>query len=127
MKFFVAILLLVLLTACSGFEPREGDLIFQQAPVAAASQTEKAIQEVTGSIEGYNFTHVGIVGRDKNGDFYVLEAVPPRVKITPLEEYLYPAGKHRDKQGNSRYKHGPNPLSVVARLKPEYANLIPNA
>ena len=95
------------------FALREGDIIFQESGV---SQTENSIQEVTNSIEGYNFTHVGIVAIDEGGNAMVLEAVPPLVTITRIEEFLYPEGKNN-----------PYPVSVVGRLKPEYRRLVPAA
>lgn len=97
----------------SEFKPEEGDIIFQESGV---SQTENSIQEVTSSIDGYNFTHVGIVMADEDGSLFVLEAVPPQVAVTPLERFLYPDGRN-----------DPHPVSVVGRLKPEYRKLIPAA
>jgi len=90
-----------------------GDLIFLESSV---SDVENSIQGVTSSIGDYNFTHVGIVHIDSDDNIYVLEATPPKVKMTPLEDYLYP------NDVDSKY-----PRAVVGRLKPEYWPLIPAA
>lgn len=109
-------LVALLLCACgeNEFRLRSGDLIFQDS---SSSEVENSIRSVTSSIRGYNFTHVGMVDIKPDGSVYVLEAVPPTVKYTPLAEYLYPSGS-----GESG-----NPRSVVGRLKKPYRKLIPAA
>ncbi|OAV66116.1 hypothetical protein Barb6_02668 [Bacteroidales bacterium Barb6] len=92
-----------------------GDLIFQEA---CSGQTEEAIKGVTESIGGYNFTHVGMVYKDERDSIQVIEAIPPRVKLTPLTDYLYPSGREAE---------ACHPKSVVARLKPAYRHCIPQA
>lgn len=89
-----------------------GDLIFQEA---CSGHLSNAIKSVTSSAEGYNFTHIGIVWI-QNTDTFVIEATHPLVAITPIGEYLYPAGKEDCP-----------PLSVAARLKEIYRPLIPQA
>ena len=86
-----------------------GDLIFQES---ISTDLGKAIKSVTSSIDNYNFTHVGIVYINENADTLVLEATKPKVKLTPLNEYL---------SDNDSIK------SVVFRLKEEYRHLIPLA
>lgn len=93
---------------------KEGDLIFQES---FSKNMDSAIKQVTSGIGNYNFTHVGIVYKDSLSDsFYVIEATHPRVKITPLEEYLI-------QKKNENYP----PISVVGRLKAPYQKLIPQA
>jgi len=98
----------------SGFSRQRletGDLIFQES---CQGEVGNAIKGVTNSMEGYNFTHVGIVYTNGK-DTLVIEATPPEVKITPIEEYLKPV------------KEDCAPKSVAARLKPQYRHLISKA
>lgn len=113
--FSIPIIFCLLIFSCRQheFTPRPGDIIFQESGI---SQTENSIREVTSGIDGYNFTHVGIAFTDGEGNISVLEAAPPKVTITRLEEYLYPDGKAN-----------PHPISVVGRLRPKYRHLIPAA
>ncbi len=116
-----------------GYIPQSGDLIFQQS---ARSEVESAIQGVTSSIGGYDFTHVGIVCIDPAGEVFVLEATPPEVTLTPIEEFLHPC-REREELGErcewgEPAEHGAgdkaaDPVSVAARLKPEFRHLIPKA
>lgn len=95
------------------FRLQNGDLIFQES---CKGDMGEAIKDVTAGIAGYNFTHVGIVSVDTvTNETYVIEATHPLVCITPLDEYLHPKGDTC------------SPKSVVARLKPHYQNLIPQA
>src|SRR6218665_2738096 len=68
------------------FKLQNGDLIFQDSGV---SSFEKSIQEVTTSLEGYQFTHVGMVYIDDNDIVFVLEATTPKLVLTPINEFLY--------------------------------------
>lgn len=95
------------------FKLRNGDLIFQESRSGGVSE---AIKGVTGGIEGYHFTHVGMVYIDPHNTVYVIEATPPRVKITPLQEFLYPDVERKAP-----------PHSVVGRLKARYRCCIPKA
>lgn len=94
-----------------GIRLHEGDLIFQQA---CGGETEAAIKSVTSSARGYAFTHVGMVCFQE-GEAFVLEATVPCVRLCPLEEFLSPDS------GTCR------PVSVLARLKPRYRALVPEA
>lgn len=97
----------------TNFTLQSGDLIFQES---CNGDMGEAIKDVTAGIAGYNFTHVGIVSIDAtSNEVSVIEATHPLVCITPLEEYLHPQGDRC------------SPRSVVARLKPEYRHLIPQA
>ncbi len=95
------------------FELRDGDLIFQEE---CSVKTDNTIKAVTSGIGDYKFTHVGIVYIDAKGSVYVIEATHPKVKVTPLQDYLYP------KDLDACF-----PVSVVGRLKPEYRHCIPQA
>lgn len=95
------------------FELQNGDLIFQEACVG---DTDNTIKEVTSSIDDYQFTHVGIVYIDDRDSVYVLEATRPKVKLTPIQEYLFPNTKDECV-----------PKSVVGRLTPDYQYCIPRA
>ena len=97
--------------SCHGMRIRNGDLIFQEA---CGGNTEDAIKSVTSSAEDYNFTHVGMVCI-QGGEAYVLEATVPCVALTPIRDFLYPETDSCP------------PVSVLARLKPEYRKLIPEA
>ncbi|MDR2121932.1 MAG: hypothetical protein LBP34_02290 [Flavobacteriaceae bacterium] len=94
------------------FSLKNGDLIFQEA---YSENMSKAIKEVTAGIEGYNFTHVGMVWIDSLNTVYVIDATEPQVRVIPLREFLYPEKKNRF------------PKSVVGRLKETYQPLIPQA
>lgn len=92
---------------------QNGDLIFQES---CNGKMGDAIKDVTSGIEGYSFTHVGIVWIDAATHItYVIEATHPRVCVTPLKEYLHPE------------KEKCPPKSVVGRLKPQFQALIPQA
>ena len=58
---------------------KEGDIIFQNSK----SRQSKAIELATKS----KYTHVGIIFKKSNGQYYVYEAVQP-VKFTNLEEWI---------------------------------------
>jgi len=67
--------------ACVGqalYEPRNGDIVFQESLSAQSS----AIQRATGS----RYSHMGIVSH-KEGESFVFEAVEP-VRSTPLDEWI---------------------------------------
>lgn len=95
------------------FRLENGDLIFQES---CEGNMGNAIKDVTSGIDGYNFTHVGMVWIDEVSDsIYVIEATHPKVRITPLDEYLKPKDKDCA------------PRSVVGRLNSYYQSLIPQA
>lgn len=87
-----------------------GDLIFTQI-----GSPENAISAVTEGYCGARVNHVGIVVESPLGIF-VLEAFPPEVRLTNIKVYL---NRSRDANGNPRY--------ILARLKPEYKHLLPEA
>ncbi|MCC8153316.1 MAG: hypothetical protein LIP01_03340 [Tannerellaceae bacterium] len=96
-----------------GIQLQNGDLIFQEA---CPGETDDTIKQVTTSMDGYNFTHVGMIYIDENDEIFVLQATIPEVTLTPLEEYLYPTSN------KACY-----PISVVGRIQERYQSLIPEA
>ena len=92
---------------------QNGDLIFQESCERGVGE---AIKEVTQSVDSsYHFTHVGMVYINGNDSIFVIEATMPRVKVTPINEYLYPTDKEC------------YPISVLGRLKEPYQALISQA
>ena len=87
-----------------------GDLIFTQI-----CSPYNAISAVTEGYCGARVNHVGIVVESPLG-FFVLEAFPPEVRLTNIKVYL---NRSNDSNGNHRY--------ILARLKPEYQHLLPEA
>lgn len=90
---------------------REGDLLFQDLDCGAICD---AIEKVTTGYKGAKFSHVGIVAKDANRQFVVIEAVQNGVQATPLQTFL---GRSFDRQRR--------PKVVVGRLKPAFRHLIP--
>lgn len=116
MKSLILFIILGLLQSSSNGKPntlQNGNLIFQEA---CSGNVSDAIKGVTSSIGEYNFTHVGIVWIDQEKDTFVIEATPPIVSVTSLQNYLYPEDD----------RNCP-PKSVVFRLNQEYQQLIPEA
>lgn len=109
-------LLITLIFSCnskSEFKIKEGDLLFQDVDCGPFCE---AIEAVTQGVDHYNFSHIGIVMQDKNGDLKVMEAVSKGVTLTPLDSFL-----NRSSDRNNL------PKVVVGRLKPEFNHLIPKA
>ncbi|UCG24909.1 MAG: hypothetical protein JSW55_02625 [Chloroflexota bacterium] len=94
------------------FVLEDGDLLFQDL---ACRFICEAIERVTPGYHNADITHIGIYRRVGGRD-YVIEAVPPEVKLTPLTEFFGRANDHFDR-----------PTVFVGRLKPEYQDLIPAA
>tara|TARA_B100000902_G_scaffold70982_1_gene76559 strand:- start:10025 stop:10600 length:576 start_codon:yes stop_codon:yes gene_type:complete len=90
----------------------EGDILFQDLD---SSELCEAIEIVTPGYNNYNFSHIGIVVK-YNDTLKILEAIPPKVQITNLDEFL-----SRSNDTNN------NPKTIVGRLKKEYLYIIPNA
>jgi len=85
------------------FEPREGDLLFQDLDSGPLC---KAIERVTKGYAGWNLSHVGIVGRAEGAPPLVIEAMPGGVRATLLSDFLV---RSRDADGR--------PKVVVGRLR----------
>lgn len=111
--FFVFVVIVIKSQTSLKQSLQNGDLIFQEA---CSGKMNSAIKDATSAIEGYNFTHVGMVFINEQNQIYVIEATHPKVKLTPIDDYLSP------KDGKTC-----SPISVVGRLKPEYQKLIPEA
>ncbi|MBR5168944.1 MAG: hypothetical protein IKW85_00070 [Muribaculaceae bacterium] len=63
----------------------DGDLLF------CCTDTANAITDVTTGVEGLSIDHVAVVYRvaDEDESLYVIEAVKPVVKITPIDTFMY--------------------------------------
>jgi hypothetical protein len=94
------------------FVLEDGDLLFQDL---ACRFLCEAIESVTPGYRNADITHIGIYARVGDRD-YVIEAAPPKVKLTPLTVFLGRA--------NDRFER---PSVFVGRLKPEFQHLIPAA
>jgi hypothetical protein len=97
----------------SAFTLQEGDLLFQDLDCGPLCD---AIEKVTTGYNGAKFTHVGIVAKDSNDSFVVIEAVSSGVRATPLKDFL-----------NKSFDTDNRPKVAVGRLKPAFARLIPSA
>ncbi len=105
---------LIFLTSCNNdFQLHEGDLLFQQSNCGPFCD---AINQVTEGIHGIDFNHVGILQKDQQGEWVVLEAVTKGVVITPVNEFLE---RSKDDQGR--------PKVAVGRLKKDFQTIIPEA
>jgi hypothetical protein len=63
---------------------RPGDLLFLDLDCGPMCD---AIEEVTPAWNGMHFSHVGIL-ISKNDSLFVLEALPPGVKLTPINKFM---------------------------------------
>ncbi|MFQ3333000.1 MAG: hypothetical protein ACI8ZH_000896 [Flavobacteriales bacterium] len=112
MKKYFYLLLTILISCTKNFKLQEGDLLFQDLD---SSPLCDAIELVTPGYKGANFSHIGLVVLD-NDTLKVLEAIPPKVMITNLGDFI---NRSFDKNGN--------PKVIVGRLKKEFTNSISNA
>ena len=108
--FLLAISLLLIGWKPSNFEYQIGDLLFQDLDCGSLCD---AIEKVTTGYQGANFSHIGIVDKDDNGSFVVIEAVPNGVVVTPILTFL-----NQSSDANHR------PKVVIGRLKEPYRYLI---
>ena len=95
------------------FTITEGDLFFQDID---CGQLCDAIEKVTTGFNGANLSHIGIVAKNNDSNFIVIEAVSEGVQATPLQTFL-----NRSFDANSQ------PKVIVGRLKSQYRHLIPAA
>jgi uncharacterized protein YycO len=104
----------VLLLSCTQQKEffQEGDILFQDGDCGDFCD---AIRKVTYGYKGMDFSHNGLLKKEK-GDWYVLEAIGKGVSKTPIKEFL---NRHLDEQGN--------PKVMIGRLKQEFRPLIPAA
>ena len=112
MKKYIYLLFILHSSCASNFQLQEGDLLFQDLD---SSPLCDAIELVTPGYNDANFSHIGFIVSD-DGKLKVLEAIPPKVILTELEDFL---SRSKDKDGN--------PKVIVGRLKKEYKNAIPKA
>jgi hypothetical protein len=102
-------ILALLHCSCSSVPSREvqvGDLLFQTSSGGLSS----AIGEVTKSVNGYSFTHVGMVVSDSSGCLWVVEAAGKDVHLTSIDSFI--------RRGN---------ITMLGRVKEAYRALIPAA
>ena len=97
----------------SDFTPTQGDLLFQDIDCGPLCD---AIEKVTTGYGGADFSHVGIVAKDSNNNFVVIEAVQNGVLTTPLKDFL-----SRSLNSNDQ------PKVAAGRLKHRWRHLIPIA
>ena len=95
------------------FKLKNGDLLFQDLDCGDMCE---AIESVTTGYKNSDFSHVGIVKIQPNGEVLVLEAIGPDVHYTPLEKFL-----------NRQLDAEKKPKVAVGRLKKPYQNLVPTA
>ena len=112
MKKYFYLLFTILISCTKNFKLQEGDLLLQDLD---SSPLCDAIELVTPGYNGANFSHIGLVVLD-NDTLKVLEAIPPKVMITNLDDFI---NRSFDKNGN--------PKVIVGRLKKEFTNSISNA
>jgi len=112
MKKYYFILLIILVSCSSKFELKEGDLLFQDLD---SSPLCDAIELVTTGYNEANFSHIGLIVL-VNDTLKVLEAIPPKVMLTNLDDFL---NRSFDKDGN--------PKVIVGRLKDKYLHSVEEA
>jgi len=112
MKKYFYLLFTILISCTKNFKLQEGDLLFQDLD---SSPLCDAIELVTPGYNGANFSHIGLVVLD-NDTLKVLEAIPPKVMITNLDDFI-----------NHSFDKNGNPKVIVGRLKKEFTNSISNA
>lgn len=95
------------------FVLQEGDLLFQDSDCGSFCD---AIEAVTEGVEGYDFSHIGLLMKDSSDVLKVMEAITEGVVLTPIEEFM---DRSRDSLGQSKI--------VVGRLQSEYQQYIPEA
>jgi hypothetical protein len=112
MKKYIYLLFILHSSCASNFQLQEGDLLFQDLDSSALCD---AIELVTPGYNDANFSHIGFIVSD-DGKLKVLEAIPPKVILTELEDFL---SRSKDKDGN--------PKVIVGRLKEEHQNSVKEA
>ena len=95
------------------FHLKEGDLLFQDSDCGSFCD---AIEAVTEGVEGYDFSHIGMVMKDAEGALKVMEAISAGVVLTPIEDFI---GRSKDSLGNAKV--------IVGRFSDAYDQYIPGA
>lgn len=112
MKKYFYLLFTILLSCTKNFKLQEGDLLFQDLD---SSPLCDAIELVTPGYNGANFSHIGLAVFD-NDTLKVLEAIPPKVKLTNLDNFL-----------NRSFDIDGKPKVIVGRLKDKYLHSVEEA
>jgi hypothetical protein len=110
-KYFY-LLFTILISCTKNFKLQEGDLLFQDLD---SSPLCDAIELVTPGYNEASFSHIGLVV-SVNDTLKVLEAIPPKVMLTNLDNFL---NRSFDKDGN--------PKVIVGRLRDKYLHSIEEA
>ena len=112
MKKYFYLLFTILISCTKNFKPQEGDLLFQDLD---SSPLCNAIELVTPGYNEASFSHIGLVVL-VNDTLKVLEAIPPKVMLTNLDNFL---NRSFDKDGK--------PKVIVGRLKDKYLHSVEEA
>lgn len=113
---FPILAIILILASCQSdktFQLQEGDLLFQDSDCGEFCD---AIEAVTEGVNGWEFSHVGLVMKDDNGELKIMEAISAGVVLTPLDTFL-----------NRSFDKENQPKVVVGRLKSEYETFVPKA
>jgi len=102
---FVAFTFYAKINYFDSYQPKEGDLLFQDLD---CGPTCDAIEAVTWGVDSAKFSHIGLVV-SSDDEWKVLEAISKGVVLTPLDEFL---SRSFDSDGN--------PKVWVGRVKPEF-------
>ncbi len=118
MRINLLLIVVVCLISCQTqkevvFQLQEGDLLFQDEDCGPFCE---AIEAVTEGIDGYEFSHIGLLMKDNDGELKVMEAITKGVVLTPLDSFLH---RTHDATGN--------PKVIVGRVKSEYQTFVPKA
>ncbi|MBD80051.1 MAG: hypothetical protein CL840_14155 [Crocinitomicaceae bacterium] len=111
-SFLVATLVLLSCNKGSGFELKEGDILFQDLDCGVYCES---IETVTLGYNGANLSHCGIVVME-GGRPHVIEAISKGVSLTALDSFLV---RSSDKSGK--------PKVLVGRLKKGNEFIVENA
>tara|TARA_X000000368_G_scaffold301499_1_gene240226 strand:+ start:748 stop:1389 length:642 start_codon:yes stop_codon:yes gene_type:complete len=112
MKNYFYLLFISILSCNANFQLQEGDLLFQDLDSSALCD---AIELVTPGYKGANFSHIGLIVSE-DGELKVLEAIPPKVILSKIENFL-----------NRSFDEDGKPKVIVGRLKDEFRGSIPSA
>lgn len=109
-KILLVLLIFILPATASAVMQKDlknGDILFQDLDCGPMCD---AIEAVTQGYEGLDFSHMGMVYL-RNDSILIIESIGKGVILTPIDQFL------------KRTKH----QHLVARLKPKYTGLIPQA
>ena len=93
------------------FELQEGDLLFQDSDCGPFCD---AIEAVTEGVDGYDFSHIGLLMKDESGELKVMEAISAGVVLTPINDFM---NRSVDSLGQSKI--------IVGRVKEDLQLHIP--